>query len=181
MEKERIEKLGGHVFFGNTSVRVLPEFPLIYQVVFLAPWQFPDLSVTHVTNSPRLRRTLSLLSQPIVKLSFFRSTSIFHPADSIRLIFISRFLILACDGLWDVMNMKSASEFVLKNYQVIPHILLCSSLLTLGRKGRALKRSRKCWLQRLYGWEARIMWLFVLFISTGMMRAYDWSNPVFAS
>jgi len=85
-EKERIEKLGGHVFFGRV---------------------FGALAVSRAFGDSRYK-------QPKTSQDFVTAQPALHEVD---LVPEHKYLILACDGLWDVMNHQNAAEFVHKFYQ----------------------------------------------------------------
>jgi len=80
-EKERIEKLGGHVFFGRV---------------------FGALAVSRAFGDSRYK-------QPKTSQDFVTADPALH---DVELNSTHKYLLLACDGLWDVMNHQSAAEIV---------------------------------------------------------------------
>ena len=80
-EKQRIEKLGGKIYFDGYD------------------WRIKDLSVSRAFGD--------IDSQPYVT----------HMPDlyNYKLNSKDKFIIMACDGLWDVFNNQQAVKFVLKN------------------------------------------------------------------
>jgi protein phosphatase 2C family protein 2/3 len=82
-EKERIEKLGGHVFFGRVfgALAVSRSFGD-------SKFKTPKTSQNFVSWEPALK-TVTLTPE-------------------------HKFLILACDGLWDVMNHQEVAQYVIK-------------------------------------------------------------------
>jgi len=83
VEKERIEKLGGHVFFGRV---------------------FGALAVSRAFGDSRYK-------QPKTSQDFVTAEPAHHEAD---LSPIYKYLVFACDGMWDVMNHQTAAELVHK-------------------------------------------------------------------
>jgi protein phosphatase 2C family protein 2/3 len=81
IEKERIEKLGGHVFFGRV---------------------FGALAVSRAFGDSRYK-------QPKTSQDFVTADPALH---DIELAPSHKYLLLACDGLWDVMNHQTAAEIV---------------------------------------------------------------------
>jgi len=84
-EKERIEKLGGHVFFGRV---------------------FGALAVSRSFGDSKFK--IPKTTQNFVSWEPATLTLDLNPATD-------RFIIFACDGLWDVMSHKEAGSFVAKH------------------------------------------------------------------
>lgn len=85
-EKERIEALGGHVFFGRV---------------------FGALAVSRAFGDSRYK-------QPKTSQDFVTADPAHH---RVKLEPQHKFLILACDGLWDVMSHEEAASSVFAGYQ----------------------------------------------------------------
>jgi protein phosphatase 2C family protein 2/3 len=83
-EKERIEKLGGHVFFGRLfgALAVSRSFGD-------SKFKIPKTAQNFVSWEPAIKKVDIVPEQ-------------------------HKFLVLACDGLWDVMNHQQVSDFVIK-------------------------------------------------------------------
>jgi serine/threonine protein phosphatase PrpC len=84
-EKERIEKLGGHVFFGRVFGALA-----VSRAFGDSRYKMPKTSQDFVTCDPALHQ---------VELD---------PSH--------KFLVLACDGLWDVMNHQTVADLVHRFY-----------------------------------------------------------------
>jgi protein phosphatase 2C family protein 2/3 len=81
IEKERIEKLGGHVFFGRV---------------------FGALAVSRAFGDSRYK-------QPKTSQDFVTADPALH---EVALVPHHKYMIFACDGLWDVINHQTAAEIV---------------------------------------------------------------------
>jgi serine/threonine protein phosphatase PrpC len=93
-EKKRIEELGGHVFFGRV---------------------FGALAVARAFGDSRYKQPKT--SQNFVSVEPFLLEVELNPSYkyvSILPLVTLRYLILACDGLWDVCTHEEASKFVHK-------------------------------------------------------------------